>query len=261
MNLATLQSQFAKALHYKASGEECGITGDLFSADERIQIYRNNFIISLSEVLSATYPMVEALLGKKCFAQIARQHVLNNPLAEGYVAHYGEYFHNTIKLFDNVMTTAPYSPEVARFEWEMDLARQAQREQLPNTELIPLTRLAEVKTDKQPELVVHLRTGSRSFESCYAVFDLFTAIQSQHFEQLNINQAQCGVITVQDNGESLCHMLNLEAFQLLHCIEQQQCLGEIPPRLLTKLNSLMNLNLFAGFTLKKREEGSHDRND
>ncbi|MGU3843968.1 HvfC/BufC family peptide modification chaperone, partial [Vibrio diabolicus] len=52
MKLATLQSQFAKALHYQALGEECDIVSDKFTADERIQIYRNNFIISLSEVLA-----------------------------------------------------------------------------------------------------------------------------------------------------------------------------------------------------------------
>ncbi|MDG2898591.1 putative DNA-binding domain-containing protein, partial [Vibrio parahaemolyticus] len=51
MNLATLQSQFAKALHYQALGEDCDIASDEFTADERIQIYRNNFIVSLSEVL------------------------------------------------------------------------------------------------------------------------------------------------------------------------------------------------------------------
>ncbi|MDG3399591.1 DNA-binding domain-containing protein, partial [Vibrio parahaemolyticus] len=72
MKLATLQNQFAKALHYQALGDDCDIASDQFTADERMQIYRNNFIISLSEVLSATYPMVEALLGETCFAQIAR---------------------------------------------------------------------------------------------------------------------------------------------------------------------------------------------
>ncbi|MDW2110773.1 putative DNA-binding domain-containing protein, partial [Vibrio sp. 2089] len=54
MKLATLQNQFAKALHYQALGDDCNIASGQFTADERMQIYRNNFIISLSEVLSAT---------------------------------------------------------------------------------------------------------------------------------------------------------------------------------------------------------------
>ena len=250
MNLATLQSQFAKALHYQALGEDCDIASDEFTADERMQIYRNNFIVSLSEVLSATYPMVEALLGKECFEQMARQHVLTYPLEEGNVAHYGEGFQDTIMQFSQVIAQAPYSPEVARFEWHIDLARQAQYEQSNAAELKQLVALGEVSEEQQPALILHLKKGCRSFDSSYAVFDLFGAIQTGQFEQLNINQLQQGVISIQANGEALCHALDANVFQLLQCLEQQLSLSEIPEVLLAHLNSIMALDLVDGFTLK-----------
>ncbi|WP_045459258.1 HvfC/BufC N-terminal domain-containing protein [Vibrio campbellii] len=250
MNLATLQSQFAKALHYQALGEDCDIASDEFTADERMQIYRNNFIVSLSEVLSATYPMVEALLGKECFEQMARQHVLTYPLEEGNVAHYGEGFQDTIMQFSQVIAKAPYSPEVARFEWHIDLARQAQYEQSNAAELKPLAALGEVSEEQQPALILHLKKGCRSFDSSYAVFDLFGAIQTGQFEQLNINQLQQGVISIQANGEALCHALDADVFQLLRCLEQKLSLSEIPEVLLAHLNSIMALDLVDGFTLK-----------
>ncbi|HDM8230286.1 TPA: putative DNA-binding domain-containing protein [Vibrio campbellii] len=250
MNLATLQSQFAKALHYQALGEDCDIASDEFTADERMQIYRNNFIVSLSEVLSATYPMVEALLGKECFEQMARQHVLTYPLEEGNVAHYGEGFQDTIMQFSQVIAQAPYSPEVARFEWHIDLARQAQYEQSNAAELKQLAALGEVSEEQQPALILHLKKGCRSFDSSYAVFDLFGAIQTGQFEQLNINQLQQGVISIQANEEALCHALDANVFQLLQCLEQQLSLSEIPEVLLAHLNSIMALDLVDGFTLK-----------
>ncbi|KGR32697.1 hypothetical protein OA39_04936 [Vibrio campbellii] len=250
MNLATLQSQFAKALHYQALGEDCDIASDEFTADERMQIYRNNFIVSLSEVLSATYPMVEALLGKECFEQMARQHVLTYPLEEGNVAHYGEGFQDTIMQFSQVIAQAPYSPEVARFEWHIDLARQAQYEQSNAAELKQLAALGEVSEEQQPALILHLKKGCRSFDSSYAVFDLFGATQTGQFEQLNINQLQQGVISIQANGEALCHALDANVFQLLQCLEQQLSLSEIPEVLLAHLNSIMALDLVDGFTLK-----------
>ncbi|PFG58727.1 putative DNA-binding protein [Vibrio sp. ES.051] len=250
MNLATLQSQFAKALYYQALGEECDIVSDEFTANERIQIYRNHFIISLSEVLSATYPMVEALIGDECFAQIARQHVLSHPLAEGNVVHYGAGFQDTIMQFSQVIAQAPYVPEVAKFEWSMDLARQIQSEKVAKPNRIPLSALAQVTAEQQPQLVFHLRTGSRSFDSNYAVFDLFRAMQTQDFEQLNINQLQQGVISMQANGEALCHALDTGVFQLLQCLEQKQSLSEIPEALLAHLNSIMAFDLVDGFTLK-----------
>ncbi len=253
MNLATLQEQFAKALHYEASGEECEIESNLFSADERMQIYRNNFIISLSEVLSATYPMVETLLGKECFAQIARQHVLTHPLTEGQVAHYGRGFPNTLAIFDRVTEQAPYAADVAHFEWEVDISRQAQREQRPNAELTPLTQLADVDIKQQAELIFHLHSACRSFYSNYAVFDLFTAIQDQEFEHLDINQRQRGVILVNRSGRVLCHALDLQAFQLLLCLEQKQPLGNIAQPALNKLSQLMLLGMIEGFTLQQSE--------
>ncbi|WP_104025131.1 DNA-binding domain-containing protein [Vibrio hyugaensis] len=250
MNLATLQSQFAKALHYQALGEDCDIASDEFTADERMQIYRNNFIVSLSEVLSATYPMVEALLGDECFEQMARQHVLSYPLEEGNVVHYGAGFQDTITQFSQVITHAPYSPEVARFEWHIDLARQALYERPRAAELKPLALLGQVSEEQQPTLVLHLKQGCRSFDSSYAVFDLFSAIQTGQFEQFNINQLQQGVISIQANGEALCHALDADVFQLLQCLEQKQSLSEIPEALLAHLNSIMALDLVDGFTLK-----------
>ena len=103
--------------------------------------------------------------------------------------------------FSQVMTQAPYAPEVARFEWHMDLARQIQNEKVEKPNRIPLSALTQVTEEQQPQLVFHLLTGSRSFDSNYAVFDLFHAIQHQEFEQLNINQLQRGVISIQANGE------------------------------------------------------------
>lgn len=250
MNLATLRSQFAKALHYQALGEDCDIASDKFTADERMQIYRNNFIVSLREVLSATYPMVEALLGEECFEQMARQHVLTYPLEEGNVVHYGEGFQDTIMQFSQVIAQAHYSPEVARFEWHIDLARQAQYEQSSAAELKPLALLSEVSEEQQPALILHLKKGCRSFDSSYAVFDLFGAIQTGQFEQLNINQLQQGVISIQANGEALCHALDADVFQLLRYLEQKLSLSEIPEVLLAHLNSIMALDLVDGFTLK-----------
>ncbi len=250
MNLAALQRQFAKALLYQSSGETCSIVGDQFNADERLQVYRNNFIISLSEVLSATYPMVEVLIGEECFAQIARKHVLKHPLTEAHVAHYGEGFQDTIKTFDQVMAKAPYIIEVACFEWALDLARQDQREKLPNTKLIPLAQLADVPANQQPKLVFHLKSECRSFDSHYAVFDLFKAIQAQEFGQLNINQPQCGVILSDLHGIASCYALDMDTFQLLRYFEQEQPLENISSSLLTNLGQIMQLDLFAGFTLE-----------
>ncbi|MEZ8386756.1 DNA-binding domain-containing protein, partial [Vibrio splendidus] len=98
-SLTNVQSEFANALRYQNNGEHCDIVSDHFTDEQRIQIYRNNFVISLSEVLAATYPLTEMLVGEECFQQMARQHVLSYPSTSGDVSGYGEHFEQTIQAF------------------------------------------------------------------------------------------------------------------------------------------------------------------
>ncbi|MDG2682359.1 DUF2063 domain-containing protein, partial [Vibrio parahaemolyticus] len=92
--------------------------------------------------------------------------------------------------------------------------------------------------------------GCKCFDAHYAVFDLFAAVRTQQFDQLNINQLQQGVIRVEPNGEALCFALDDEAYQLLASLEQKQCLSDIPEPLLAHLNHIMTLDLIEGFTLQ-----------
>ena len=205
MNLAALQHEFAKALHYQSSGEACDIVSDVFSADERIQIYRNNFIIGLSEVLQAIYPTVQALLGEECFLQIARQHVLSHPLTKGDVTEYGEQFERTLQQFDAVLQAAPYCAEMARFEWALDISQQCFAHTAADepSELIPLTALANLAAEQHENICFHLRADVEPFASEYALFSLYQAVKVNNVDGLEINQAECGVIITQTNGVAI----------------------------------------------------------
>ena len=249
VSLSDLQSQFAKALHYQASGEECHILSDVFSADERMQIYRNNFIMSLSEVLEATYAMVYALVGEECFSQLARQHVLKRPLKAGDVTYYGEYFSDTIEQFPAVVEAAPYAAEVARFEWHIDMAQQQQGCVLVQTSLLPLAKIAQVDPEQQSAIHLHLLPGVIPFHSNYAVFALQKAIETNQFDQLDLSQAEYGVICCTAQGTTWTQSVDSGPFELLQHLHSGSTLGEIPAEYLQHLNQLVESNLVAGFTL------------
>lgn len=246
--LAELQHSFASALHYRATGNECNIISNVFSADERMQIYRNNFIISLSEVLQATYPMLHALWGAECFEQVARQHVLNCPLLSGDVSHYGEHFDKTIERFPSVIEAAPYSAEVARFEWQIDLAQQLSS-QASTVELLPLADLANIAPQYQPKIRLQLNTGVLSFHSCYALFSLQRAIKTGQFDELNLEQAEQGVIAASPEHGIWSLPLSTEHYQLLSYLQSQCSLGEIPANLLSHLDWFTQHSLLAGFSI------------
>ena len=252
-SLAELQESFAKALHYQASGDECNIDSDTFSADERMQIYRNNFVIGLSEVLEATYPMLYALWGEACFAQVARQHVLNHPLTAGDVSHYGEHFTQTIELFPAVLEAAPYSLEVARYEWSIDVAQQRSSQIAPISALLPLAHLSQISAEQQADIQLQLKAGVVIFQSPYALFSLQQAIREQDFTHLNIEQAEQGVIACSLESGLWTLALEESPYQLLALLQSGCSLGDIPAELLSHLDFLIQHELLAGFSLATLE--------
>lgn len=249
LSLAELQARFSQALRYQASGEECNVVGNQFSAEDRVQIYRNNFVTSLSEVLQTTYPMVFDLVGEECFSQLARQYVLTYPLQQGDVTYYGEKFTDIFPQFPNVISTAPYLTEVARFEWTIDLSSQHFSSTQQPASLIPLSKLGDIEESEHGRVQLSLSAGVETFESNIAVFSLQQAIKNADFDGLNINQPECGVIRTLANGESWCYPSSREVIELIDQLHYKKSLSEIEPHLLNQLQTLIGLNLIQGFTL------------
>ncbi|MGY3869121.1 HvfC/BufC N-terminal domain-containing protein [Aeromonas crassostreae] len=90
-----------------------------FTPEALLQLYRNNFILSLTEVLAATYGATRAMVGEAFFDAAARGFILASPLEEGYVMGYGAGFADWLR---GLPTTAhlPWLPELALFEWQLE---------------------------------------------------------------------------------------------------------------------------------------------
>ncbi|MEZ8159030.1 DNA-binding domain-containing protein [Vibrio splendidus] len=251
-SLANVQSEFANALRYQNNGEHCDIVSDHFSDEQRIQIYRNNFVISLSEVLAATYPLTEMLVGEECFQQMARLHVLSYPSTSGDVSGYGEHFEQTIQAFPAVIEAAPYLVEVALYEWQKDsLVRRVSESHVDQR---PLSRLADVPQEQQGALVFHLKDSITLVNSSYTIIALEQAIYQQQLDGLDIKQPEFGVLIRAENSQVESHRLTQESHQLLTELQSGQTLSAIDPLLLQHLNTVMALNVISGFSINAELE-------
>ena len=83
--LARLQQDFASGLLGQDDAILAQIQPGRFAPDAVLQIYRNNVILGLTEVLASSYPAVAAMVGEEFFAAAARGFVLAEPLEEGSV--------------------------------------------------------------------------------------------------------------------------------------------------------------------------------
>ncbi|WP_162917502.1 HvfC/BufC family peptide modification chaperone [Dongia deserti] len=117
MRLADLQGAYR---HYLLTGDSAqlapAIVADAFDGAERLGIYRNNFLVGLSEALKANFPVTLHLLGRDFFEQAARRFVLARPPRRPCLFEYGAEFPGYLSDLPE-LGALPYVSEVARFEF------------------------------------------------------------------------------------------------------------------------------------------------
>lgn len=120
--LPELQSAFAAFL---TSGDFGGlapaIVCDTIGAEARLRIYRHHVRHSLTTVLGATFPTVQALVGEEFFAGMARGFLENDLPRQPVLSEYGAGFVDFIAGFEPTRGL-PYLADMARLDWAMNVA-------------------------------------------------------------------------------------------------------------------------------------------
>ena len=172
MQLRELQQAIARGiLADKPEALAAIVREDGLAFDKRLQVYRNNTIISLTEALKATYPVVAALVGEKFFGFAASKFITGNPPQAPRLAEYGGGFAAFLAAFEPARTL-PYLADVAALEWAVNEAHHA----ADDAALTPQD-LAAVPQENSAALVLELRRSCRLLHSTYRVDRLWQAHQ------------------------------------------------------------------------------------
>jgi len=249
LSLRETQNAFSKALHYQASGEECSIVSDQFSADDRMQIYRNNFVIGYTEILTLTYPLVLALVGEECFNALSRQHILTTIHPEGDVSSYGSGFAETIESISPVISAVPYLADVARLEWAMDLSQQVNNQTRISDDVIPLAAMATLPIDQQSNVALLLDSRVQLLSSSFAIFSIRSGVIEQELDDIEPLSSEQGFVQVVSHDDIKVSTLPKEVFLLLKAIEDHTPLADIDTELLPYLQHVLAEDLITGFQL------------
>jgi hypothetical protein len=86
------------------------------SRERRLSVYRTNTLNSLTDVLSAAYPVIRRIVGDRFFRGAARAFVESAPPVEPVLYRYGGDFQAFLAAFAPA-ADLPYLPAVARLEW------------------------------------------------------------------------------------------------------------------------------------------------
>ena len=118
MTLRKIQDNFAQALF--SGTPDAVFVEDRISAADRFDVYRNNVIKGLADIIIGIYPLTAKLAGDEFMRGAARRYALQNPPRESDLALYGGGFADTLPATDY-----PFLPDMARLEWAYHEAEHA----------------------------------------------------------------------------------------------------------------------------------------
>lgn len=170
--LRELQRAFAAAVLDGHSSElATRVHANGLDGEARLQIYRNNARISLTQALADVFPVIGRLVGEAFFAQLARAFLRAHPSRSGNLHGLGR----EMALFLCGLPEAralPYLADVAALEW-------AYHEVFHAADAVPLdvARLARIPEADQGQLRFRLHPATRFVASRYPIFAIWEANQ------------------------------------------------------------------------------------
>lgn len=152
-----------------------------YSATTAIEVYRNNYRGNLIDALSATYPVVEQLVGKDFFRQMAKKYIAQHPSRTGNLHHYGEQLATFIATFEPVRQLV-YLADVAKLEWACNSAYFC-----VDADPLEIAELADVSPEQYVDLILPTHPSCHLLHSQYPIVPIWQAHQPGASEDFHID--------------------------------------------------------------------------
>lgn len=136
------------------------------SVEDRLKIYHNNVVGSVSSALCATFPVIEKLVGEDFLKSMARAFVFERAPHSACLHAYGEGFDAFIKSYEPA-ASLPYLADVATYEYAINTAYYAYDDEALSGDIF--TNIAD--TDLET-LTLSLRGSATLIESPYPLIEI-----------------------------------------------------------------------------------------
>lgn len=184
-----------------------------FSAHQRLQIYRNNFAISLHEALAGVYPVVRKLVGDDFFRQLTHEYLCAYSLRTGNVHDFGDEFAAFLAELPEV-ATLPYLPDMARLEWAYHQVFHAR-----DGGVLNISALAMLSEKQMQALRLQVSDSSRYLSSPYPVLAIWELNQDlSGATTVSLDEGGINVVVVRHAEHIRFLTVSAGAFALLDSI-------------------------------------------
>lgn len=196
--LHEIQSAFMNDLYtgsnHSASFLKTSLNGRLHNGMARLQIYRNNNIVTLTDLLIATYPVIAEIVGADFFKTLCYHYIETYPAHSGNRNLFGHQLSAFVKNFKHTQEL-PYLPDVAAIEWAYFYAHIAPlttKPPVPNQTKAPnkflnFSQLTQ-QLETEPNLVLSLNQSLTLLELNYNGFALWQAHYQKNWQGVEPTQ-------------------------------------------------------------------------
>ncbi|MCF6318176.1 MAG: DNA-binding domain-containing protein [Proteobacteria bacterium] len=191
------------------------------SVIDRLKVYHNNVVGSLSDALHMTFPLIEKLVGKDFFKAMSSEFIFDNPPKGASLYQYGAGFDHFIKEYE-AAKSLPYLPDMAIFEWAMNTAYYA-----PDDTPLAGDALSHIPPENLGETLLRLRVSATLMQSRFPILqirDFCLDEDGTEKPDMNANHHTKLLIT-RPALEVNILPLEQDEFMILELLDRNKCLG------------------------------------
>ena len=154
---------------------------DRLGMDARLQIYRNNTHILLSDALAANFPTVLSLVGSDFFKGLTTAFIRSHPPKSPCLYAYGNTFASYIASFSPAQEL-PYLSHVARLDYAINQAHHS-------SNALPITSdtISAIETEKHGQIIFTPHPAMALISSPYPLHDIWSMHQLKVAPDYTIN--------------------------------------------------------------------------
>jgi len=153
-NLAQLQRDFRVSIQSRVMVSDLEkeiVSDDGFPASARMQVYQNNYELTLVDALAGVFPIVSAFVGQ-VFTRAALKHFIKeNPPVNACLSDYGYGFPLFLKAYEHAAHVG-YLADLAQLEWTIHALQNAKEVEQPPGEASVINKNAHFISSEFPLL-------------------------------------------------------------------------------------------------------------
>lgn len=190
MSLKKIQSIFAQSIYADENAILTKIKPSTIANNERLQIYKDNVLITLNQNLKAKYEAVCKLVDERFFKYVANEYIKNYHPTSGNLDEYGESFADFLRDFP-ATKELKYLPDIARLEWALHTAYFA-----ADAEKIDSSALSKINPEQLGELHFTLHPSAQIITSAFPIEKIYLLAMGLSEENIDINSGGENILVV-----------------------------------------------------------------